>query len=125
MEDNKILIIDDDAYIIRVLSHILEREGYDVYSAMNGEEGIEKAKDVQPDIIFLDIILPGKDGYAVCKEIRSTPDLKKKYVIMLSSVEQQQEIEEKEKSGANEYMTKPFSPKDVIDKVKVIFGARA
>ena len=120
MPNNKILIADDEPYILRSLSFVLKKEGFDIETANNGEEALEKAQQFNPKILFLDVMMPKKDGYEVCNELKSNPDTKDIYIIILTAKGQ---IIDKEKgltTGADEYITKPFSPREIVNKVKKI-----
>lgn len=120
MPNNKILIADDEPYILRSLSFVLKKEGFDIETACNGEEALEKAQQFNPKILFLDVMMPKKDGYEVCNELKSNPETKDIYIIILTAKGQ---IIDKEKgltTGADEYITKPFSPREIVNKVKKI-----
>lgn len=120
MTNKKILIADDEPYILRSLSFVLKKEGFDVEIACNGEEALEKAQQSNPKILFLDVMMPIKDGYKVCKKLKSNPKTKDIYIIMLTAKGQ---IIDKEKGltiGADEYITKPFAPREIVNKVKKI-----
>src|ERR1044071_5924315 len=84
-----ILVIDDEPYILRSLSYLLTREGYGVETASNGEEGLTRVRELQPPLVFLDIMMPKMDGYEVCEQIKADPNLANTYVIMLSAKGQQ------------------------------------
>ena len=118
MTDRPILIVDDEPYILRSLSFVLEKEGYRVETASNGEEALDRIRRFRPRLVFLDIMLPRMDGYAVCEQIRQDPALADTYVIMLSARGQQIDRERGLLVGADEYMTKPFSPRDVAQRVR-------
>ena len=113
----KILVVDDDVHISELLKLYLEKEGYEVTVAEDGEEAIERFKAFQPRLVILDIMLPGKDGTQVCNEIRridNTP------IIMLSA---KGEVFDKVlllELGADDYMVKPFEPKELIARVKAV-----
>ena len=120
MPNKKILIVDDEPYILRSLAFVLKKEGFDVEIAYNGEEALEKAQQFNPKILFLDVMMPIKDGYKVCKKLKSNPETKDIYIIMLTAKGQ---IIDKEKGltmGADEYITKPFPPREIVNKVKKI-----
>ena len=120
MPNKKILIADDEPYILRSLSFVLKKEGFDIETARNGEEALEKAQQFNPKILFLDVMMPKKDGYEVCIKLKSNPETKNIYIIMLTAKGQ---IIDKEKgliTGADEYITKPFSPREIVNKVKKI-----
>jgi two-component system alkaline phosphatase synthesis response regulator PhoP len=117
---HKILIVDDESSIVRPLMFILKKEGYEVLTASNGEEGLQVARAQKPDLIFLDVMMPKKNGYEVCKEIKGDPDLKQIYVIILTARGVEPDDKEKKCIDANEYMSKPFSPRRIVDRVKAI-----
>jgi len=120
MPNKKILIADDEPYILRSLSFVLKKEGFDIETACNGEEALEKAQQFNPKILFLDVMMPKKDGYEVCNKLKSNPETEDIYIIMLTAKGQ---IIDKEKgltTGADEYITKPFSPREIVNKVKKI-----
>ena len=119
-----ILLIDDEPYILRSLSYLLTREGYRVETASNGEDGLVRARALRPPLIFLDIMMPRMNGYEVCEEIRQDPALADTYVIMLSAKGQQIDRERGLLGGADEYMTKPFSPREIAERLRVLFAER-
>lgn len=112
-----ILLVDDEPYILRSLSYLLTREGYDVEMAANGEEGLNRLRQLRPPLVFLDIMMPRMNGYEVCEEIKQDPALAETYVIMLSAKGQQIDMERGLLGGADEYMTKPFSPREIARRV--------
>jgi DNA-binding response OmpR family regulator len=116
-----ILVIDDEPYALRAMSYLLTREGYDVVTASNGQEGLDKVRELRPPLVFLDIMMPQLDGYEVCQRIRADHNLDQTYVIMLSAKGQQVDRERGLEAGANEYMTKPFSPREVVKRLAEIF----
>lgn len=116
----KIAIIDDEYFILRLLSYILEEEGYVCYVASDGEEGLKLIKREKPDLVFLDINMPKMDGYQVCREIRRDPDLENIYVITLTAMGQDVDQKASLEAGANEYMLKPFNPKIIRERVAEI-----
>lgn len=123
MTQKKILIADDNENIREALTYLLEDEGYKLWLAKDGAEALAKARDIRPDILFLDIMMPEMSGYEVCRIIKSDPDLKGIYVIMLTAKGQSAEQERGRSVGADEYIIKPFSPMEVLAKVKKIFGS--
>ena len=118
--ERPILIIDDEPFILRSLSYLLAREGYRVETASNGEEGLEQVRRLQPPLVFLDIMMPRMNGFEVCEQIRQDPVLAGTYVIMLSAKGQQIDRERGLLGGADEYMTKPFSPREVAQRVHAL-----
>jgi len=116
-----ILIVDDDPYIQRALSFVLRREGFEVETSSDGQDALIKAKELKPKVIFLDIMIPKINGFDTCKAIRSDSELKDTYIIMLTAKGQEIDREKGLREGANEYVTKPFSPKEIVTKVKSFF----
>lgn len=121
-EGRPILVIDDEPYILRSLSYLLSREGYAVETASNGEEGLARVRALRPPVVFLDIMLPRMNGYEVCEQIKQDPSLAETYVIMLSAKGQQIDRERGLLGGADEYITKPFSPREVAQRVHNLFA---
>jgi DNA-binding response OmpR family regulator len=120
MKHKKILIADDNENIREALTYLLEDEGYTLSLAKDGAEALKKVREVSPDILFLDIMMPEINGYDVCRTIKSDPDLKKTYVIMLTAKGQVDEQERGKEIGADEYVVKPFSPMEILAKVNNI-----
>ena len=120
-----ILVIDDEPYILRSLSYLLMREGYVVETASNGEEGLNRVRSLHPPLVFLDIMMPNMNGYEVCEQIKQDAVLAGTYVIMLSAKGQQIDRERGLLGGADEYMTKPFSPREVAQRVRAILAELA
>lgn len=117
-----ILIVDDEAYIQRSLSFVFRKEGYEVDVASDGEEGLIKVREFKPRVIFIDVMMPKLNGFNTCKAIKSDEALKDIYVIMLTGKGQEIDKVRGLKEGADEFITKPFSPKEVVAKVKGILG---
>ena len=123
MVQKKILIADDNENIREALSYLLEDEGYKLWLAKDGTETLAKVKEILPDILFLDIMMPEMNGYEVCRIIKEDPRLKKTYVIMLTAKGQVAEQERGKEVGADEYIVKPFSPMEILAKIKQILDA--
>ena len=117
-----ILIADDEPYILRSLTFVLKKEGYSCEIARNGEEATEKTKRLQPKILFLDIMMPKKTGFEVCRTLKADPAYRSTKIIMLTAKGQQHDIDEAKSSGADDYITKPFSPKKVLEKLASLIG---
>lgn len=122
MEKKKILIADDNENIRDALTYLLEDEGYKLWLAKDGADTLKKAREVRPDVLFLDIMMPEINGYDVCRIIKNDPELKNIYVIMLTAKGQVAEQERGKEVGADEYIVKPFSPMDILTKVKTILN---
>ncbi len=116
----KILIADDEPHILRSLGFVLERAGYDVLQARSGTAALELIRQEHPVLVFLDIMMPELDGYEVCRRIKSSDDLASTYVIMLTAKGQQHDRQEGLDAGADEYMTKPFSPSRAVERVHAL-----
>lgn len=117
-----ILVVDDEPYIQRSLSFVLRKEGFQVEVASNGEEGLKKARELKPKVIFLDVMMPKLNGFNTCRAIKSDNELKDSYVILLTAKGQELDKERGIKEGANEFMSKPFSPKEIVAKIRTILG---
>ena len=117
-----IIIVDDEPFVVRTLSYVFQREGLRFDVATDGEEAIEKVHQLNPKILFLDIMMPKKTGYEVCAELKSDPKFKSLYVIMLTAKGQEDDKTKSLSAGANEYITKPFSPQSVVTHVKELLG---
>ncbi len=126
MDEKKILIADDEPYNVRALSFILKREGYDVESAADGEEALRKFAEFQPQLVFLDLMMPKKNGYEVTHILRNDPRYMamSPYVIILTCKGDEAGRYQGYREGADEYITKPFSPREIVGKVRDIFNQR-
>ena len=122
IRERRILVVDDEPNVVRSLTFVLNKEGYNVSSAVNGEEAMLKIQEVKPSLMFLDVMMPKKNGYEVCKEVKSNSTLSDIHVIMLTAKGQEADREKGFDSGADEFMTKPFSLKTVVDRAKEILG---
>jgi two-component system alkaline phosphatase synthesis response regulator PhoP len=118
MVNKKILIADDNENIRDALTYLLEDEGYELLLAKDGADTLRKVRERKPDILFLDIMMPEINGYDVCRTIKNDPDLKSIYVIMLTAKGQVAEQERGKEVGADEYIVKPFSPMEILARVK-------
>jgi two-component system alkaline phosphatase synthesis response regulator PhoP len=117
----KILIADDEPDILEIIQFNLQNEGYEVITAKNGDEAIEQAKIHQPDLIVLDIMMPGKNGIDVCNILRAQPAFKETLIIFLSALSDESTEIRGLETGADDYLTKPISPKVLISKVNALF----
>jgi DNA-binding response OmpR family regulator len=112
----KILVADDEPYILMALSDAVEMEGYECVTAVNGKEAVEKAQEELPDLILLDVMMPYKDGFEVCRELKSIDLTKNIPIIMLTAKSQQLDIQRGKDVGADDYITKPFKPSTLRKK---------
>jgi two-component system, OmpR family, alkaline phosphatase synthesis response regulator PhoP len=115
MENEKVLIIDDEEKILNLVTSYLEKEGFDVFTAMDGLTGLSLARDINPDIIVLDIMLPGMDGIELLSQLRRDSNV---YVIMLSAKTEETDKVIGLSIGADDYVTKPFSPRELTARIK-------
>ena len=117
--EKKILVIEDDKFLRELITQKLNREDFEVAEAIDGEEGIEKIKTEKPDLVLLDLILPGIDGFEVLSQAKKDPSLASIPVIILSNLGQKEDVERGLKLGAVDYLIKAhFTPKEIIEKVK-------
>jgi CheY-like chemotaxis protein len=115
----KVLIVDDQQKVRELLKVTLEFEDYQIFMAANGEQTLAMAQVEQPNIIFLDIVMPGSDldGLEVCHRLKSDPSTAKIHVALISAKGQQKDIEAGHSAGADDYFVKPFSPLALVQKV--------
>lgn len=116
----KILVCDDERHIVRLIQVNLERQGYQVVTAFDGKEGLEKVRSEKPDLCVLDVMMPYMDGFEVLKNIRRDPDTENLPVIMLTAKAQDKDVFEGYHYGADMYLTKPFNPMELVTFVKRI-----
>lgn len=120
MGKERIMIVEDEKDIVKMLDYNLKKEGYDTTSARNGEAAIELAKKEIPDLIILDLMLPGIDGLEVCKTLKNDGKTKSIPVIMLTAKAQESDKIVGLELGADDYITKPFSPRELIARIKAV-----
>jgi DNA-binding response OmpR family regulator len=114
----KILIADDEPNIVAALEFLLQRNGYEVHIARNGEEALKLVEDCNPDLVLLDVMMPVRSGYDVCTRIRERADWRHIKIIMLSAKGRDAEINKGLSIGADLYVTKPFSTRELMGKIK-------
>ncbi|MBC7687465.1 MAG: response regulator transcription factor [Aquabacterium sp.] len=117
----KILIADDEPDILEIIQFNLQAEGYEVITAKNGDEAIDEAKKHHPDLIILDIMMPGKNGIDVCNILRMQPAFKETLIIFLSALSDESTEIRGLETGADDFLTKPISPKILVSKVNALF----
>lgn len=120
MKGKKILLIDDEQDILEILSYNLEKEGCQVFTANNGNEGIVKDKEIIPDLILLDVMMPEKDGIETCQEMRQIKELQKTLIVFLSARSEEFSQLAGFDAGANDYIVKIIKPKVLISKVNAL-----
>lgn len=118
----KILVVDDEAELLKAISILLKTSGYEVITAQDGQEGLEKAKSLSPDLIVLDILMPKMDGYEACRLLKFDEKYKSIPIIMLTAKVQDIDKAMGKKVGADDYITKPFETQDLVDKIKKHLG---
>src|SRR5438270_7458960 len=122
MAKGKILVVDDEIYIVHILDFSLGMEGYEVITALDGEQGLEKARSEHPDLIVLDIMMPRLDGYETCKMLKAGPETRHIPVILLSAKGRNVDQKVGFEVGADDYITKPFSPRKLVERINAILG---
>jgi two-component system alkaline phosphatase synthesis response regulator PhoP len=123
MAKGKILVVDDEVYIVQILEFSLSRiEGYEVITATDGEEALEKVREGRPDLVVLDVMMPRMDGYEACRRLKAEESTKDIPVILLSAKGRAMDQNKGFEVGADDYMTKPFSPRKLIEKIKTVLG---
>ncbi|MFY8024377.1 MAG: response regulator [Sediminibacterium sp.] len=117
----QILIADDEPDILEIIRYNLEKEGYEVLTAKDGNEAIEKAKEFYPDLIILDIMMPRKNGVEVCQILRTQPSFQDTLIIFLTAMSDESSQIKGLETGADDYISKPISPKVLVSRVNALF----
>lgn len=118
-----VLLVDDEPNILLSLKFLMQKEGYDVLVAENGNDAIAVARQSLPDLIILDVMLPSPNGYEVCQFLRADPVLTGIHILMLTAKSNPAEREKGLAMGADDYVSKPFSNRELVDKVRLILGS--
>ncbi|MBK7236518.1 MAG: response regulator [Sterolibacteriaceae bacterium] len=118
----KVLIVDDEPNIVISLEFLMKREGFEVSIARDGEEALRKVEESVPDLILLDVMMPKKSGFEVCQQLRGNPAYAGLKIIMLTAKGRDTEVTKGLDLGADAYMTKPFSTKELAAQVKSLLG---
>ena len=124
-EPASILIVDDEPNILLSLQFLMKKAGYEVRTARDGEQALAEIAQKQPDLVLLDVMMPKLDGFSVCQRIRETAEWQGVRVIMLTARGRDVEREKGLSLGADDYITKPFSTKDAIDRVAAVLARNA
>lgn len=119
--ETSVLIVEDEVAIVTLLRYNLEREGFRVYSTGDGEEAVAMVRDCKPDIVVLDWMLPSMSGVDICKQLRWSPDTKTVPIIMLSARGEEGDRIRGLDAGADDYIVKPFSPAELIARIRAVF----
>jgi len=117
----KVLIADDEQDILEIISYNLSREGYEIYTAKDGNDAVEQAKKLHPDLIILDIMMPYKTGIEVCQLLRSLPAFQDTLIIFLTALSDETSHIKGLETGADDYVSKPISPKVLVSRVNALF----
>ena len=120
--NKNILIIEDDPSTLRFVEYTLQQEGLQVFTARNGLDGLKSAQTQQPDLIILDIMLPGLDGYEVCHRLRQKAETASIPVLILSAKARQEDKDMGMRVGADDYLTKPVDPSEIVTKVQALLA---
>jgi len=118
--NQKILVVDDERDIVELISYSLTKEGYQVYQAANGKEGIEVAKQVNPDLIILDVMMPEMDGIEACRLMRSMPEFKQTFMVFLTARSEEYSEIAGFNVGADDYIAKPIKPRALMSRINAI-----
>jgi two-component system alkaline phosphatase synthesis response regulator PhoP len=120
MAKESLLVVEDEESILELLDYNLSKEGYEVSEVTSGEEAIEAARTGSPDLILLDLMLPGLDGFDVCRILKSDPKTKHIPIVMLTAKGEESDIVAGLELGADDYITKPFSPKVLVARIRAV-----
>ncbi len=120
MKRSRVVVIEDEADIIEIISYNLKREGFNVYAAKRGDEGINLVRDKAPQLVILDLMLPGIDGLSVCQQLKADPLTKDIPIIIVSAKEEESDVVIGLGLGADDYVPKPFSPRELLARVKAV-----
>lgn len=118
----KILVVDDEAHILNILKFNLVKAGYAVVTATNGEEALERIRADRPDLVLCDVMMPKKTGFEVCTEVKADGALRSIPFLLLTAKGQKADEDKGLEIGADAYLTKPFSPRIVLQRIKEILG---
>lgn len=118
----KVLVCDDEPYIVESVSYVVRKAGFEVVVAEDGEEALEMGRKEKPDLIFLDIMMPKVTGYEVCRQLKEDPATRDTYIVMLTARGQEEDERKALDMGADEFMTKPFSPRKMRAKLLKILA---
>jgi two-component system, OmpR family, alkaline phosphatase synthesis response regulator PhoP len=114
----RILIADDEENIVISLEFLMKREGFEVLIARDGERALEMIRAELPDLVLLDVMMPKKSGFEVCQEVKTDPQLRTVKILMLTAKGRETEIAKGLALGADSYVTKPFSTKDLVERIR-------
>ncbi len=122
MKRHRIVVADDDPIVIKFLSAIFQDEGYDVATALNGEEALSLIQGSPPDLVILDLVMPYRDGFEVCEQIRSSAETRNVPVIILTMKEREQDALHAFEIGADDYIRKPFNALELLARARKLIN---
>ena len=122
MDKKKVLVVDDEAAVVKLVRFLLEKHGFEVYAAYDGQEAVEVAEKESPDLILMDIMMPKVDGNEAIRTLKSKELTKEIPVVVLSALGQEAEVATGLESGAIDYLVKPFNPKDLLGRIQKVLG---
>jgi DNA-binding response OmpR family regulator len=117
-----VLVVDDEAVIRQLIAINLELEGFEVHQAVHGLDALDKARELDPDVVTLDVMMPVLDGWATARRLRADPVTSRARIVMISARTRPADVERGQEAGADEYVTKPFDPDDVVAAVRRLAG---
>ena len=120
---NRVLIADGDANLLLSLEYLVQRQGYAVSLARDGDQALQLIRQQQPDLVVLDASMPGQSGYEVCQQVRADPALRHIRIVMLSAKARETDIAKGKALGADAYIIKPFSTDDLVNQIRLLLGA--
>lgn len=124
-QKQKILVVDDEADIVELIAYNLKREGYQVYTASNGQEAVTVAKKIMPDLIILDIMMPKMDGIEACRIMRAMPEFKSTFMVFLTARSEEYSEIAGFNVGADDYIAKPIKPRALVSRINAILRRTA
>jgi CheY-like chemotaxis protein len=122
MTKRTVLVVDDEPFICRSLTFVLRKADYNVVEARNGEEAIAAIKQHRPDLVFMDVMMPKVSGFEVCTQVKQDPDLKQTRIVLLTAKGQASDRDLGIQAGADDYLTKPFSPTKILERARELLG---
>ena len=114
----RVLVVDDEAVIRQLIAINLELEGFEVHEAVDGLDALDKARELDPDVVTLDVMMPGLDGIATARRLRTDPATSRARIVLISARTRPADLERGDDAGADAYVTKPFDPDEVVDAVR-------
>lgn len=123
MTQPTVLVVDDEPFICRSLTFVLRKQNYRVLEARNGEEALAAIREHKPDLVFLDVMMPKINGFQVTEQVRADPSLDRVKIVLLTAKGQECDREVGKTAGADDYMTKPFSPTKILDRARELLGS--